>query len=146
MPDVLGTTYDNLRIRILGIERVADSFDYSYGRADPEEIKDASGEVVGFGLGSKRAADFTIGLTTEEFEAAEALARVLGKDLTDAWPFPITVSYWNVVKDGNFFKMQANVLRIRTLTNCVISDVSRPHKVGDKKFVVTLKGKATKVE
>lgn len=142
---VLGTTYDNVRVRILGIERNCEAFDYDYGREEPEELKDASGKVTGFGMGSPRAANFSIDMLTEEFEAVEAAARLLGKNLTDCWPFPITCSYWNNVASGAFYQMTADALRVRTLTNCVVNDVSRPHRRGDKKMVVTLKGKATDV-
>lgn len=146
MRTVNGVTYDNVRTRILGIERNAESVDYDYGRDEPGDRKDPSGEIVGFGYGSKRSASFTMTFFAEEFEAIEAAARALGKDITDPWPFPVTVSYWDNVKSGDFFVQQANPLHIRTLANAVIYDVSRPHARGAKELVVTVKGKALRVD
>jgi len=144
MAFVNGTSYDDVSTIIAGMKIGGiDKIDYTESEEDPEAIYDqGSREVVGMGLGSDQLVDITIEFQKRAYDEFAAPAKAAGKSPKAYWPFPITVAYANKVADGLFIAKEFNAINIDTLTNCKVTNISKPHSRGDKitKVTVTLKG------
>jgi len=144
MAFVNGTSYDDVTTIIAGMKiGGVDKIDYTESEEDPEPIYDqGSREVVGMGLGSDQLVDITIEFQKRGYDQFAMPAKAVGKSPKAYWPFSITVAYANKVADGLFIAQEINAQNIDTLTNCKVTNISKPHSRGDQvtKVTVTLRG------
>jgi hypothetical protein len=145
MPSVNGKTFDNVKLRVMGLRVNAERFDYNYGREASEARYDDAGNIIGVGRGAKKLCDVTMEMLAEYADAIEDIGFVAGRRVDDLWPFPITVEYWNNKQSGKFSVQEADAVHTRALVNCSIEDVSAPHARKDTKLVRTFKMTATDI-
>jgi hypothetical protein len=135
----------NVRIMGLVIGGI-ESIDYDASEGEAQAVyNQGSREVAGFALGAKQLVNVTVTMREDAFQKFATPAKAAGKTVLDYWPFPITVTYADYVKDGDYIDLQKSAINTDTLDQCKVTKVSKPNKKSDRQLVRTLNIKARAV-